>query len=452
MSADIPLRPVATGTTLAPPAEAPYALFIASSLALALGGGFLLAVLLALAAALEWDWGSNWAVLAQAHGQLQLVGFGMVFTAGMAMRLIPRFSGRPLVLPRAIPWVAFLLVSALVLRSLAQPAGHGVLRDMGMLASAGAFLAGAITFAVIVWATLAHRSSRAEATGYFFCLGSAAGVAAAGLNLFIVLEMQTDGATLAPTVPQQALVFIEQFGVNLMFISGVSLRMIPTLTGRGRPDLGARTAAIALACGVAAFAATLLWTEYGARSTSVIRLGCAGLILTGVAFAGVVAMTGIFSPAANRVAQASRAPFWLLRSAMAWLIVSSALIVWYGFDGLRAGRAPDQFEIDAIRHALAIGVLTMMIVGVAELIVPEFAARRMRHHGEATLIIAIAIALNLATALRIWPAIEGVGWLTETRWWPMSLAGMTVYAVVLVFAARYAQGHYELRQARAHGP
>ena len=57
--------------------DAPYRQFIAASLVLGIGGGFLLSILLPLARTLDWGWGAStrWSELVQVHGQLQLVGF-----------------------------------------------------------------------------------------------------------------------------------------------------------------------------------------------------------------------------------------------------------------------------------------------------------------------------------------------------------------------------------------
>ena len=95
----IPFRDVTTPRREhAPHYDAPYRLFIAASLALGIGGGFLLSLLLPLARTLDWNWGSRSGgpSLVQVHGQLQLIGFGGLFVMGMALRLMPRVSGRPL--------------------------------------------------------------------------------------------------------------------------------------------------------------------------------------------------------------------------------------------------------------------------------------------------------------------------------------------------------------------
>src|SRR4029079_3007528 len=116
----IPLRPAGEAHD---PHDAPYRRFIAASLALGVGGGFLLGLLLPLARAERWGWGegNRYQALVQAHGQLQLMGFGGLFIMGMVLRLLPRIAARDLAWPRmATPALALVAIS-LVPRALSRP-------------------------------------------------------------------------------------------------------------------------------------------------------------------------------------------------------------------------------------------------------------------------------------------------------------------------------------------
>ena len=59
---------------------------------------------------------------------------------------------------------------------------------------------------------------------------------------------------------------------------------------------------------------------------------------------------------------------------------------------------------------------------------------------------AMLIVLNAAVAFRIWPAIEGIDWLANTRYWPMAGAGLAIESVVVVFAAMFVQSYFEQRR------
>ncbi len=423
-----------------------YRWFVFASLALAIGGGVLLSALLPLAHAMEWDWGRRWLALAQAHGQLQLLGFGGLFAMGMALRMVPRFAGLELAFPQAARAVMPLVASSLVLRALAQPAGDGVVRNTALLVSAALLLGGGCAFAAIILRMLARPGSRAEAVGYFFVLGAVAYVAGAVINLLQVVEMVRDGLPQAPMARQPSLIIVQQFGFLLMFMSGVATRAVPTFTGRPRADRGGRVTALALACGVAAVSGAGLWESYRSMSVAATRVMDAGFLVCGGAFVGVVWLTGIFHPRANRVAAASQTQFHFVRAAMAWLLVAAALIAWYAGRALIDGRALDVYEIDAIRHTLTVGVMSMMIIGIGMMIVPEFAGRRLQHPDERVLIVGMLVAMNLAVVLRLWPALRGLDWIASTRWWPMAAAGGLAESVIVVFGLMFVQSYFEQRQ------
>jgi hypothetical protein len=179
----------------------------------------------------------------------------------------------------------------------------------------------------------------------------------------------------------------------------------------------------------------------------VVRLSDAGLFIAALAFLEIVWLTGVFRPTANRVAGASQLQFWFVRGAMAWLAISALMMAWFAMRAFTDSRLVDAFALDAVRHAVAVGVLTQMIVGMAMLVVPEFAGRRLQHPDEHWIIISMIVALNVAAALRVWPALEGIDWLESTRWWPMAIAGTLTECVLLVFAFMFLQSWREQRPA-----
>ncbi|MDE3096189.1 MAG: NnrS family protein [Chloroflexota bacterium] len=441
---------MAVGPAAAPPPprahyDAPYRLFLGTSLALALFGGFLLAVLLPLAQALNWGWGARWQALVQAHGQLQLLGFAGLFIAGMALRLMPRFSGRDLAFPYLVPALIPLIGGSVVLRALAQPWGSGALRDAGLALSAALLLAGALAFAAVVWATLLQRESRAEATAWYFSFGALAYIAQAALNAAVVVEMVRHDLALAPLAKDDMLIFVQLFGFVLLFLSGVATRAVPSLTGNPRPDAPSRAAAAALAAGVALYAVTAAWAAYHAPAGATARAEDAALLLIAAAFVAIIWLSGVVRPRANRVARASQTSFLFVRAAFLWLFVAAVLMVWYGVPALADGRPLDAYATDAIRHTVTVGVVTMMIVGMGMLVIPEFAGRRIQHPGGEIAVLAMLTALNAAAALRIWPAIEGLRWLSMTRFWPMAAAGALAIAAVAAFALMFLQSYIEQR-------
>ncbi len=443
----IPLRQAQT-----PPArdDGPYRPFLFASLALGIAGGFMLATLLPLAQTLEWGWGLHWIALVQAHGQLQMIGFAGLFVMGMSMRVAPRFTGRPLPYRAMARAIMPIVAASLVLRSLVGPANDSVARDAGLLVSAALLLAAAVAFATVMLRLLVHPASRAQSAGWFLVLGALAYLGGAVINLLQVVDVVRDGLPFAPLAREQSQVFVQYYGFLLLFMGGIATRAIPTFTGRPRADRAGRATALILAAGVALVTSAGAWASYADLSRHGVeveaRVEDAGFVVVAVALTSMAWLTGTFHPRANRVAPASQLPFLFVRAAMAWLVAGAALLAWYGARGFIHAEAADVYEVDAARHALTVGVTTMMVVGLGMMIVPEFAGRRLQHPGERPLVLAMLAALNIATLLRIWPAIEGIGWLAKTRYWPMAAAGGLAEAVVVIFALMFVQSYVEQRR------
>jgi uncharacterized protein involved in response to NO len=430
--------------------DGPYRPYILASLALGVGGGFLLAILLPLAQALKWDWGLRWQALVQAHGQLQLMGFAGLFVMGMSMRVAPRFAGRPLPYPAPARAAMPIVAASLVLRSLAEPASDGVLRDAGLLLSAGLLLVAATAFAAVMLRLLVHPASKAQSSGWFLVLGVLAYAGGAIVNLLQVTDVVRDGMPFAPLAREQSQIMVQYFGFLLLFMGGVATRAIPTFTGRPRADLAGRVTAVALAAGVATVAVAGVWASYVDLSRYAAgveaRVEDAGSIVIAAALVSMAWITGAFHPRANRVASASQTPFLFVRASMAWLAAGALLLLWYGVRGFVHAETMDAYETDAVRHSLTVGVTTMMVVGFGMMIVPEFAGRRLQHPNERWLLLAMLASINVATVLRIWPAIEGIGWLASTRYWPIAAAGVLAETVVTIFALMFVQSYIEQRR------
>ncbi len=417
--------------------DPPYHLFILSSLAFAVVAGFTLAILAPLSIVLEGGWGRRFLPLTQAHGQVQVLGFVGLFIIGMAYRLMPRFSGRPLSFP-VLAWASWPMLSiAVALRLIAQPAGEGLWQRTILVSSGCLGMLAALAFAVVVVGTLLHRNSRAEATGYFFVLAAAFFVLQAGLNLALVVLAAQRGSDVIRPVEAAALLHVQFYGFTAMFILGVASRAIPSISGLPRPQIQAKALALVLAAAVLAYAVAALWVGGGARSEGLLRTEAVSFAALGPIFLAGVWVVGIFRPAANRLAGASTHHIWLIRATFAWLLIAGGLSAYYGVRAVPGGDFIPAYGVDAVRHVVGIGVASMMIAGMAMLILPEFAIRRTRHPTERWPAFTILALLSAAAALRVGASVATPHWLDTDRYWPIAIGGMLAEGALLLFAALF---------------
>src|SRR5438067_4813409 len=105
--------------------SAVYATSMRLSLALGLLPGLGTGLLLVLVAGAHLPVAIAWPHLAQAHGQVQALGYTLLFILAVGLQLFPRFLGAPLLHVQRAPWGASLVALALVARLVGQPLAPG---------------------------------------------------------------------------------------------------------------------------------------------------------------------------------------------------------------------------------------------------------------------------------------------------------------------------------------
>ncbi len=93
---------------------------IYTSLAIAIGAGFLIGAHLALPMGFGWNLPQHFSVWIQVHGHLQLAGWVSLFMVGVSLYFIPRFLKTSLPSPLIPQWVLLLIGGGLFARSLAE--------------------------------------------------------------------------------------------------------------------------------------------------------------------------------------------------------------------------------------------------------------------------------------------------------------------------------------------
>lgn len=349
----------------APVDDRGYLPFMAGGILMAVGFGFTLAIYVPFAAAGLVAGGEIVPFLVQAHGAVQLQGWAGLFVAGMAFRLAPRLAGRRPVDARLSSTVFLLLAFGVLGRFF----GQSVERLTWLCAPAG--LAGGVGMGLmaIVLGWYLVRTRRPGAWTLGFAAGASWWLWWGGVTAW-------SGLRLAETrylafFENEPILWTAMLGAIGNFIAGVQARSVPTFFGR-RPPSARRFALpwVFLNLGLGLVALQLLEPF---RSP---RLEGAGFALAGSGVCGLVLTVGAFHARAHRLRPRAR-PAARYVAAGNWAgVAAGLLLLWVGVEEAMRGAYAAAGLRDAARHLFAVGTITMLIVGVAQLIAPVFALSR----------------------------------------------------------------------------
>jgi len=348
-----------------------HLLFIAGALVMALGGGFLLSMLLPLAASGTLDWPGRVPLLLQAHGWGQLQGWAGLFVAGMAIRLMPRFAGRKPIPARVNLTIFALLFAGAAGRTLTQSLLSGRALELGVLVTSVVAALGAVGVTAVLAVTLLLGRKKREPWRYLAWAG--AGWWTAWAVLLVIAGVRAEGNEgIVPPRFDDAMAWAVMFGAIGNFIWAVQSRSVPVFFGRRTPSL-ARVAVPAALLNAGATAVLLSGLAGGATEQ---RLLGGGLAAAGIGLAWLAPVAGSVWGRATRLRPRARAAARYVLAANIAGLVAGLLLAWAGTSSLISGEFEAFGARDAARHAFGLGLVTMLIVGMAQLIAPVFALER----------------------------------------------------------------------------
>jgi hypothetical protein len=315
-----------------------------------------------------------------AHGHAQIFGWVGLFVMGFAYQAFPRFKHASLAFPR-LAWASLgLMLAGLVGRSVGEPLASS-LPWVGPIAIASAWLEVA-AIGLFVWVILATWRAAGKGLAFYdyYILASMGWFAAQAVAEAVYLA-----ATLAAASREELLALVAAWqgairdaqihGFALLMILGVSQRVLHHFYGF--PAANRRLSLAALVClnfAVTGEIAGLVLMRSASRAWAGLWYVSA-LLLTGA----VVALLWNWR-VFGRAAEADRS-LKFLRAAYAWLLFSLGMLVLlpaYQFFLLPQLAASSEAAAlgfshayyGAIRHAITVGFISLMIVGVAARVVP----------------------------------------------------------------------------------
>ncbi|MGI8554439.1 MAG: NnrS family protein [Dehalococcoidia bacterium] len=442
MTGEMVQRPAGSAVPAAPKVAAAserYLLFLATSLALALGLGFVLAILLPVAVSLQASWGLRWQALAQVHGHVQVVGFAGLFIAGMAYRLVPRFSGVPLQHPWTVLPVFGLLLIGIGLRALAQPLNDNPLFAWGSAAASLAELAGAGLFCLSMLTTLQRPLHDRQHWALFMGAGAIWFLLQAICGAWFLTDLSLHGGTanalaggrtVLPADRDNLLVALQLYGFLLGFIFGVASRAVPTFFAHRPPARLVLGSWASLQAGLLLFALESLSETAGHPPFA--RLQALGLLGLGLGLIGGAASTGSWK-AAERLRPSARGAAGLLKAAFFWCALAGCLDVVFAVWDLVADRSLAGSEADAVRHLLTVGVVTTMIAAMGHLVVPALATQRLAGITARRRLLLLQRLLIAAVLLRATPSLL-TGLSSRLRVSLIGVSGILAWLAIALFA------------------
>ncbi|MEO8584711.1 MAG: NnrS family protein [Acidobacteriota bacterium] len=334
-----------------------------------------------------------------AHGQAQIYGWMGLFIMGFSLQMFPAFWGVRLAAPRLARALLPLMTLAVVVRTIGEARHAGLFGDLAV--AAGVLqLAIVATFVALLAATARRKGARGRVADLYIGAGLAWFLVSTVFDLRHLALMigAPDRASLLAEIAiwQLPLRDLQIHGLALSMILGVSLRVLPGLFGT--PVADERRAFRLFWPLQATILAESALFPVAMTSRRPALFAVVWAAWAGFAVCAVLAAASLRVFARPRFALPRLSPLAFVRAAHVWLGVSLAMLVagplWSHLLGLPFSHAWH----GATRHAITVGFISLMIVGVASRVAPRPVGSPAAH---AAVPLAPFVLLNLGCTLRV---------------------------------------------------
>jgi hypothetical protein len=393
---------------ITPAARHAHGPFVVAALAvtLSLGAGWGTLLLFAIAGA-----GSFAAVSAAdvvAHGEAQLWGFVALFIMGVAWRWLPMATAqRP-----PLPWIGHTVLTALlvgVVGGFLWSMLPGALPWLGALSGA-ALLAGSVAFLAFIVRFVARQL---HALWAWFVLAAAMWTLVWAITVVVLRVVYLrDGPAVFSQSNRLLLIELPVYGLALNAVYGFGQRLMP---GMLRSRLHPRF----IEAGFRVHNLGLFWlvTHRLGVLAAVTWLGQALIVVAAILYAaglGGLVQRRVLS---DRPEQGPRLLARYVQLAFFWLLAGTGLLLAGDlYEALGGGPVPHAWS-GAARHALTVGFLTTLILGVGQRLLPILSHMLLHWPGLAgpTLLL-----IGLGNFWRVGTELTASAWPSALRWMPLS--------------------------------
>lgn len=427
----------------------PWHPFVRFGIWMALLPGFAFGGLIAAGRVLGLDMSAWYGAAAQAHGHVQLVGFGVAFILGVALHFLPRIRGAKLQRAGLVPWGFGGFAIGTVVRAVGQPAaavlaaGGDAATGLRWLAAAGVWLqaAGIVLLLWVLLVTLRDGPPLKQKPAFAVV---APLFAATGLSLLVAMVVWCALAVrwLAPGAPlffdpatNRLAVETLLFGCIVMICLAMSARLFPLFFRAQAPHLRL----LRISAALIVLALVLAWSGAFVTSLSTARLQAHAGLLQGLGLLlGTIAVR-VFAPRQQFPGDKGAYRVWNDPGAMAaagayaWTVLCGLLLCWQWLVVVGGMQAAALVSRDLVIHLLGAGLMTLLIFGAGWAMLPGFGGGKPA--GPGWLWTAFWLG-NAAVALRVLPLLApGIGDASRL----MGVAGLCGLLAVVAFARSLAR-------------
>jgi uncharacterized protein involved in response to NO len=307
--------------------------------------------------------------LVQTHGHAQLFGWVGLCIIGFAYYIVPRVKNVELKYRELTTSCFWLMVTGTVIRIFAQPYANELTNILLPISGLLEFMAVAL-FAFIIFSTVLASQEKKEPYDKFIMAGVLWFLACGIMNLFMdVFMFFTDTNEIARTF-YSPFVHVFLLGFVFMFIFAVNIRTVYAF-------LDVRTArvrAVNTTFWLLNLVIPVYFISHSFNYTSPFLLKVSYLTIYLVAISLLLFVYGIriFERSTRELDDVvmDRSYSKTIRTAYVWLIIGVLILGAKPF--FKAFSEPQYLFHGAANHAIAVGFVTLMIIGYASKMVPTF--------------------------------------------------------------------------------
>lgn len=332
-----------------------------------------------------------------AHGHAQIFGWVGLFVMGFAYQAFPRFRHTRLWNPMLANITFYLMVTGIALRSISEPLSARPLFFWSGLFASSMEVAAAALFAWVIARTYQQSVQPLHvhdlyifAAIFWFVVQAVGDV---GL-LWLTTTASTPQLLIQRVATYQApLRDFQIHGFALLMILGVSQRYLSGIYGFAMPsEKVSRRYLIPLNLAVVGEAAFIVLLQKQHQPLWGVLL-YASILLLAASVLGLTLPWKVW----RQCADADRS-LKFLRAAYGWLYLSLAMLVFLPAYSRISGKAFSHAYYGASRHAITVGFISMMILGVGSKVVPILLGRSPSQLGT---LAAPFVLVNLGCLLRV---------------------------------------------------